>query len=138
MSAAGARCIPDARPRLRLAQAPIVDLHAEAAYWRACCRRGLFDTGRLSYADYAPAFRLGIEAYLRLPFGTAEILEPVMREWWRRLHGSEGLPWALARRACVAAWSDLALGHWSDEPAGETTLLPLNEVIDSDWHAPRS
>ena len=114
-AARGDRWSVDARPRLRLAQPGIIDLQAEAAYWRACCRRGLFDTGGLTYADFAPAFRMGVELYLRVPFGDTRSIEPLAREWWRRLHGVGALPWNVARRACLAAWSDLALGHWQDE-----------------------
>jgi len=126
--------LADTRPRLRLPQPVFVDLDAEAAYWRACCRRGLFDTGTLGWIDYAPAFRLGVETYLRVPEGRAALVEPLMRAAWNRLYGRHGLPWRMARRACLAAWSDLVVGHWSDEP--ELGVSDVTQETPAGEHAP--
>ncbi len=88
----------------RTCLAPSIDPLDEAAFWRTQHRFQRFATGLFGYEDFAPAYRCGVDQFLREPFLSFTKAETCLEQLWPRLRGSSRLPWKQARFAARASW----------------------------------
>ncbi|HEY1461035.1 MAG TPA: hypothetical protein VGH59_13370 [Casimicrobiaceae bacterium] len=79
----------------------------EEQYWRgAYADEPYYQRGK-TFDDYAPAYRLGGEAYGRHGGTSFENFEDELADEYRRSHGTSRLSWDEARPATYAAWHRL-------------------------------
>ena len=88
----------------RTCLAPAIDPVDEAAYWRDAHHLQRFAIGRFDHADFAPAYRCGVDQFLREPFLSFSKAEVALEKLWPQIRGSSRLPWKLARYASRASW----------------------------------
>jgi hypothetical protein len=99
---AAARAGPGRLPRTCLA--PPIDPSAEAKHWQERHALQRFCTSDFGYDDFEPAYRCGIDQFLREPFLSFAAAEPALEKRWHSLRGTSRLPWRIARFAARAAW----------------------------------
>jgi len=82
---------------------PRIDLAEEMAHWAAVHAHQRFTTSLTRLEDFLPAYRLGVEQFLREPFRGLVHAEAEMARRWPGTPGSS-LPWKVARFAARVAW----------------------------------
>ena len=99
---------------------------AEEAYWRDnYMNEPYYETGR-SYDDYAPAYRLGLEAQTRYEDENFDVLQDRLADDWERTKERSTLHWSEAKAASRAAWNRVstATPSYSDMMVGDIDNLP--------------
>ena len=96
--------------------AEAVDPTGEDEYWRAQHSKQPYAAGsKLTYEDYAPAYRTGYEGFSRYESGARfDEAEPTLREDYLALAGESGtsnLPWDQAKTAARHAWDRVDRGE---------------------------
>jgi hypothetical protein len=86
------------------AAAEAVDPTVEDAYWRENYKKEPYHNPSLSYDDYAPAYRLGYEAYGDRRGRRFEDVEPELENRWSTAKGRSSLEWQRAKSAVRAGW----------------------------------
>jgi hypothetical protein len=89
------------------AVASAFDEAEEADYWRERYSQRPYGGAPATYDDYAPAYRLGMEAYRRDPSLQFEEFEPTLATEWDQKRGTSNLAWSEARAASYDAWKRL-------------------------------
>lgn len=84
-----------------------IDPTAEDAYWRENYRTRVYVTGGAAYEDYSPAYRYGVDSYMRYPDRRFEDIEPELQAGWPAARGSSRLQWQQARHASRDSWQRL-------------------------------
>lgn len=84
--------------------AEAIDPTVEDAYWREHYRDEDYYDSSLAYDDYAPAYRLGYEAYGSRDGRKFEEVEPELRTRWSTTQGQSKLGWDRAKSAVRAGW----------------------------------
>lgn len=88
--------------------ADAIDPMVEDAYWRSAWRERAYIAEGTSYEDdYAPAYRYGVEAYLRYPERNYDDLETDLSAGWKAARGRSRIDWERARPAARDAWQRL-------------------------------
>ena len=82
----------------------------EEAYWRDAHSREPYYRSDLSWDDYAPAYRLGGEAYAKYGATPFETVEDDLASEYRHSNMASRLEWEDARPATKAAWSRILAG----------------------------
>lgn len=78
------------------------------SYWRKTHADQPYARKEYTYENYAPAYRLGAEAYEKYgERGFDDSEEDIARDYEKTV-GDEGLPWDHARHAVQAVWSKLS------------------------------
>lgn len=85
-----------------------VDPAEEEAYWRTNYTGRPYVTSGLTYDDYGPAYRHGVDAYSRYPGRPFDEVEPELSRDWSTSRGSSKLEWEHARHATRDAWQRLS------------------------------
>lgn len=94
--------IHDANPDI--ARQMFVDFDEELLFWRDRYRTcGFFRPG-LEFGDYEPAFKLGINVFLRSHGRSFDELKDHLLESYERIRGATPLEWSEASAAAGAAW----------------------------------
>ena len=99
---------------------------AEEAYWRDnYMNEPYYETGR-SYDDYAPAYRLGLEAQTRYEDENFDVLQDRLADDWERTKERSTLHWSEAKAASRAAWNRVstATPSYGDMMVGDIDNLP--------------
>ena len=81
-----------------------VDFDGELDYWRAHYPNAPFCRPGLSYEDYEPALKLGINAFLHGQVELFELHGEDLAEAYYRTRGRSPLDWNEAQPAAAAAW----------------------------------
>lgn len=84
------------------------DPAVEDAYWRDNYIRRPYILGGSTYEDYGPAYRYGVESYLRWPDRSFEEVEADLGSGWADTRGRSSLKWRDAKLASYDAWQRLA------------------------------
>ena len=84
-----------------------VDPVAEDAYWRDNYSSRPYASA-LTYDEYRPAYRYGVDAYTSYPDRSFDELEPELRRDWDSKRGSSSLEWERAKHATRDAWHRLS------------------------------
>ncbi|MEW6708006.1 MAG: hypothetical protein AB1430_24430 [Pseudomonadota bacterium] len=85
--------------------ADMVDPLAENEFWRTNWQtRPYIDQGFTYDKDYGPAYRHGVDAYMRYPERHFDEIETDLSEGWRSARGESRLEWEHARPAARDAW----------------------------------
>lgn len=91
-------------PNPDIARQMFVDFDEELLFWRDRYRNcGFFRPG-LEFGDYEPAFKLGINVFLRSHGRSFDELKDHLLESYERIRGSTPLEWSEASAAAGAAW----------------------------------
>ncbi|TLD72711.1 hypothetical protein FEM03_01145 [Phragmitibacter flavus] len=77
---------------------------SEASYWAYHCHDEPYFDDRFTYADYAPAYRLGYETKELQSVSRFENQEANLRYLWESSKGKSPLSWEQAQPAIKAAW----------------------------------
>ena len=84
--------------------AEMIDPTAEEAYWRDnYSSRPYVDSG-LSYDEYGPAYRYGVDAATRYPGRSFDDLESDLGKKWSSARGKSRLEWDRAKHATRDSW----------------------------------
>jgi len=85
--------------------ADMVDPTMENEFWRTNWQtRPYIDQGFTYDKDYGPAYRHGVDAYMRYPERHFDEIETDLSEGWREARGESRLEWDRARPAARDAW----------------------------------
>jgi hypothetical protein len=85
--------------------ADLVDPQLEEAYWRKNWSDRKYIDGGFTYdQDYAPAYRHGVESFLRQPDRSFDEMESELSASWGKVRGQSRLDWDHARHASQDAW----------------------------------
>ena len=87
--------------------AEMVDPTVEDAYWREQHADQPYASDA-SYDEYAPAYRYGVDSYVRQPGRKFEDVEPELSSNWDSARGTSGLEWDRAKHATKDAWNRLS------------------------------
>ena len=84
--------------------AELVDPTVEDAYWKDnhASRPYAADA---NYDEYAPAYRYGVDSYVRQPGRKFEDVEPDLSSNWNSARGKSSLEWDSAKHATRDAWN---------------------------------
>jgi hypothetical protein len=82
-------------------------LNKEDAYWQEQHGKQPYADPKVPFEHYAPAYRIGYEAYDRYPGKTFEEIEPDLALDYEKAPPESALPWDVARPAVKAAWDRL-------------------------------
>lgn len=94
------------------------DISAEEAYWRTHHDACASAANGADYAEYQPAYRYGIESYLRTDHPqTGEEVESDLAEGWESARGQSRLNWDDAKPAVRQAWERMYNGPDAKESA---------------------
>lgn len=85
--------------------AEAIDPTREDAYWRDNYSQRPYVAQGSTYADYGPAYGVGVAAVGRYPGRSFDEVEPEMSRRWPDDKGTSGLPWDTARNAARDAWN---------------------------------
>lgn len=77
----------------------------EDTYWRGQFRNEPYYIASRGYEDYAPAYRLGYEAFDLYPGKHYDDLSSIIEKDYSAKRGSSHLAWEDAQRATRAAWN---------------------------------
>ncbi len=92
-------------PPVPVAAAPgYVDFDRELRYWRSHYPESEFCRPGLSYEDYEPALKLGINVFLHGHGSSFEEQDDELADAYYRTRGASPLDWNEARPAAAAAW----------------------------------
>lgn len=81
-----------------------MDPKAEDDYWRENYSTRPYVTSGVTYEDYGPAYRYGIDAYSRYPDRKFEDLDVDLSRNWPNARGPSSLTWERAKHATRDAW----------------------------------
>ena len=84
--------------------ADLIDPAAEEQYWRDTYTDRPYVTPGLTYDDYGPAYRYGIDSYDRYEGRPFDTIEPALERDWERAKGTSKLTWEHAKHASRDAW----------------------------------
>lgn len=85
--------------------ADLVDPQMEDAYWRKNWSDRKYIDGGFTYdQDYAPAYRYGVQSFMRQPDRRFDEVEPDLSAGWGEVRGESRLDWDRARHASQDAW----------------------------------
>ena len=88
---------------------PMIDMAAEAAWWRDNHAGRPYIAEGMSYADYEPAYQYGIHRYLQQDRARAwSEVESEMASGWDEAKGTSRLTWEQAKEAVRDAWERLS------------------------------
>jgi hypothetical protein len=87
---------------------PSVDWKTEDTYWRNQHTNQPYADKARSYEDYAPAYRIAVEAVEKHPDKSFDEIEEELATNYHRAEPGSALPWDTARPAVRAAWDRLA------------------------------
>ncbi len=88
--------------------AHVIDPMVEEAYWRSAWHeRAQMGDGYTWEDDYAPAYRYGVDAYMRFPERNYEDIETDLSAGWKEARGNSRIEWDRAGRATRDAWQRL-------------------------------
>lgn len=85
-----------------------IDPTVEDAYWRDNFKTRPYAEAGLSYEQFEPAYRYGVDAFGRYPERSFEAAEPDLAGQWAGARGSSTLGWERAKYATRDAWNRLA------------------------------
>ncbi len=100
--------MPEQNDDLKKNRPPSVDPGKEEAYWREQHPNQPYADQARSYEDYAPAYRVGMEAATKYPGKSFEEIEDDIALDYQRTRVGAALPWDHARHAVHAAWAKLS------------------------------
>lgn len=116
------------------AAAEAFDPTAEEAYWRDNYSREPYYEAGLSFDDYAPAYRLGMNARAEYD-GTFDDTEDRLAADWEARKERSMLGWPQARAASRAAWDRVEAGQYSPRIGegvdNEEVVGTLNDLAES-------
>jgi hypothetical protein len=120
MESASGRLAPEEKPMGLIAKLKhTFDATEEDAFWRARWRDRAYARETDSYEqDWAPAYRMGLDAFLRDPDRHFDEHEADLAADWPGTRDQSRLEWDRARLASLDAWQrarDLALPPETDE-----------------------
>lgn len=84
-----------------------IDPTVEDAYWRTSYASRPYITDGATYDDYGPAYRYGVDSYVRRDGRTFEQAEPEMMSAWQQSKGLSRLRWEDAVFATRDSWKRL-------------------------------
>lgn len=85
--------------------ADLVDPQLEDAYWRKNWSSRHYIDGGFTYdQDYAPAYRYGVQSFMRQPERRFDEVESELSAGWGEARGESRLDWGSARHASQDAW----------------------------------
>ena len=84
------------------------DANAEENYWRQNYSSRPYVTDGVSFNEYRPAYRYGIDAHRRYQGQSFEQVEPELMSEWDRFKGTSSLTWDGARHAARDSWQRLS------------------------------
>jgi hypothetical protein len=87
--------------------ADAVDPTEEDQYWRDNYSSRPYASG-MSYDEYGPAYRYGVDAYMRQPDRSFDDVEADLGRDWGTKRGSSSLEWERAKHASRDAWQRLS------------------------------
>lgn len=87
--------------------AQLVNPNAEDAYWRNNYKNRTYFDSVTTYDSYAPAYRLGIEAYTTYVGRSFDEIEPQLGRQWETSRGDSRLTWDTAKLATRDAYERL-------------------------------
>jgi hypothetical protein len=99
----------------------LVDPEAEDQYWAEHYGERPYVQPEMSYADYRPAYRAGVQGYLEHSQQNWDVVEPELRANWDRGRDNSRLTWLEARDAARDAW---------DRVSGKVERLPGDASAD--------
>jgi hypothetical protein len=82
----------------------------EDTYWRDNYRTRPYVDSGVSYDDYAPAYRHGVEAHTRYPDRHFDEIESDLGRDWSTARGKSSLEWERAKHASRDAWTRVKNG----------------------------
>jgi len=83
--------------------AEVIDPTVEESFWREYfASRPYVQAG--SFDDFSPAYRYGVESYMKNTEQTFEEMEPELGHEWEHVKGSSRLSWQEAKPAAREAW----------------------------------
>ena len=83
--------------------AKVVNPAAEDAYWSGSYASQPYYSSGMTYDDYGPAYRLGVDARSRYQ-GNYAASESALQSEWEKVKGKSRLTWAQAKQATRSAW----------------------------------
>jgi hypothetical protein len=86
---------------------PSADWKAEDAYWRKEHPNQPYADKNRSYEDYAPAYRIGVEAAEKHSDKSFDEVEEELATNYHRAEAGSPLPWDTVRPAVRAAWDKI-------------------------------
>jgi len=86
-----------------------IDAKVEDDYWRENFRQQPYVGRDAGYDDYGPAYRYGIDGYVRHQGHSFEDAESALSQAWTEHRGSSSLHWDDARHASRDGWYRVAL-----------------------------
>ena len=84
--------------------AQAIDPTAEVAYWRENFVTRPYVPVGATFEDYGPAYRYGVDRYIRYEGTTFEQAEPHLMRDWRGAKGQSRLTWEIAKSATRDSW----------------------------------
>ena len=84
--------------------AEMIDPKAEDDYWRDNFSTRPYIDPSLTYDDYGPAYRYGVESYSQYHDRDFESMEPDLGRGWERAKDKSSLTWERAKHATKDAW----------------------------------
>ena len=85
--------------------ADMIDPEMEDSYWREnWSERSYIDGGFTYDQDYGPAYRYGVDSYMRYPERHYDDIETDLAAGWHEARGESRLDWDRARAATRDAW----------------------------------
>ena len=82
----------------------MADPTEEEAYWREQHAKQPYADKGQAYEDYAPAYRVGLQAPSKYPGKTFEEIEDDLALDYEKARPGDALPWDHVRPAVKAAW----------------------------------
>lgn len=76
----------------------------EDKYWRENYSTRPYAQKDVTYDEYSPAYRAGVESYSRNPGRSFDEVEPELRNTWGTTRGKSSLDWDRAKPAARDAW----------------------------------
>ncbi len=86
----------------------MADLSKEEAYWREQHPQQPYADKKLSYEEYAPAYRIGYEGFHKYRGKKYDEIEDDLALDYQRNRAGAALPWDHARHAVRAAWAKVS------------------------------
>lgn len=86
------------------AVADSVDAEAEESYWRAHFSTRPYVDADGDFVDYGPAYRYGVDAYVRYPDRSFDEALAELSDGWPAVRGDSRLDWERARHASRDGW----------------------------------
>jgi hypothetical protein len=88
--------------------AQMINPGQEDAYWCENYATRSYVDPNLTYDDYGPAYRYGVESYKRHHGRDFDAVEPELGRGWESAKGNSRLTWESARHATKDAWRRLS------------------------------